>query len=86
LTVREALSAVPATVREQPFGALAVAVAVALCLVVAGVGAVAIWAELEHTWRSFFLMEQVMEMAAPATKLLLVAVVVTGLGTVAMAR
>lgn len=84
--MREALSAVSETVREQPFGALGVAVAVALCLVVGGVGAVAVWAEFEHTWRSFFVMEQVMAMAAPATTLLLAAVVVAGLGSVAMAR
>lgn len=84
--MRETLSTVQKTAREQPFGALAVVVAGALCLVVAGVGAVAIWAEFVHTWRSFFLMEQVMSMAAPATTLLLAAIIVTGLGTVAMAR
>ena len=84
--MRETLSAASETAREQPVGALAVAVAVALCLVVASVGAVAIWAEFEHSWRSFFVMEQVMSTAAPATTLLLAAVIITGLGTVAMAR
>lgn len=85
-TVRETVSRVSATVRERPVGTLAVGVAVALCLVVAGVGAVAIWAEFEHTWRSFFVMEQVMALAAPAATLLLVGVIVTGLGAVATAR
>lgn len=84
--MRETIAAVPDTVREQPFGALAVTAAVALCVVVAGVGAIAVWAEFEHSWRSFFVMEQVMAMAAPVTKLLLAAVLLTGLGTVAMAR
>lgn len=84
--MREALSAVPETVRTQPFGTLAVGVALTLCAVVASVGAVAIWAEFEHSWRSFFVMEQVMAMAAPVTTLLLAAVLVTGIGAVAMAR
>lgn len=84
--MRETLSAVSETVRDQPFGALAVGVAVALCLVVGSVGAVAVWAEFEHTWRSFFVMEQVASVAAPATTLLLAAGIVTGLGSVAMAR
>jgi multisubunit Na+/H+ antiporter MnhC subunit len=62
----------------NPVGLATVGTAVTLLLLVAGVGAVGLWARYVNTWRSFFFMERVTAAAAPVTIALLAALVVSG--------
>ena len=62
----------------NPLGLATVGTAMTLLLLVAGVGAVGLWARYVNTWRSLFLMERVTAAVAPVTVALLVALVVTG--------
>lgn len=49
----------------RPLGLLAVASVGTLLLVVIGAGAIAVWAQLNNTWRHFFLMEQTFATLTP---------------------
>lgn len=62
----------------NPIGLATVGTAVTLALLVAGVGAVGLWARYVNTWRSLFLMERVTAAVAPVTLALLAALVVSG--------
>lgn len=66
----------------DPFGALTLGFVGALCLVVAGVGAVAVVAELVGVWRYYLLMERTIALATPVATVLLAATILAGLGTV----
>lgn len=72
--------------RANPFGLVAVASLSLLCLVVAGAGAVAIYAETVGTWRSLFLMEQTLTLLVPTVKVLLAVAFVAGVGLVVGSR
>jgi len=60
-----------------------VATVVALVALVAGVGAIGLWAGYVNTWRSFFIMEQVVATVTPVVLALAAALVVSGIGTIA---
>ncbi|MFB6117731.1 hypothetical protein [Halosegnis sp.] len=65
-------------VSVQPVEALVAISVGGLCLLVAAVGGLALWAEYVDTWRSFFVLEQTLAMAAPATTVVAALVVVVG--------
>jgi len=69
----------------DPVGALALGSAGALCLVVAGVGAVAVVAELVGTWNYYLVMERAVALAAPVATALLGVAVLAGAGAVVRA-
>lgn len=64
----------------------AVASVGALCLLVAGVGAVAVFAESYATWNWYFVMEQSIALATPVTMWLLGAALAGLVGLTAVAR
>ncbi|QIO21905.1 hypothetical protein [Haloarcula sp. JP-L23] len=70
----------------NPFGLTAAASVILLCVLVAGAGAIAIYAETVGTWRSLFLMEQALALLVPTVKALLAVAFVSGVGLVAGAR
>jgi hypothetical protein len=70
----------------NPVGLASVVTAAALVVVVAGVGALGLWARYVNTWRSFFIMERVVETATPVVLALTAALVVSAIGTVAYLR
>lgn len=70
--------------RENPDGALVAATGLGLCLLVAGLGAVAVWAQFVGTWSSLFLMERAKALVAPVALGLLVTFLVAA--TVRVAR
>ena len=72
-------------VSVRPLDALVAVSVGGLCLLVAGVGAIALWAEFQQTWRSFFLFERTLEAAAPVTAAAAVLLVVAGGAVVARA-
>ncbi|MDS0277771.1 hypothetical protein NDI85_08190 [Halomicroarcula sp. S1AR25-4] len=67
-------------------GLTAAASVTLLCILVAGAGAIAIYAETVGTWRSLFLMEQALALLVPTVKALLAVAFVSGVGLVAGAR
>ena len=67
-------------------GSLTVLAAVALMLVVGGIGAVAVGAELLNTWGHYFLMERAITTATPVAGVLLVLTLLGGLATAVRAR
>lgn len=69
--------------RGDRFPLLAAAVVGALTLVVIGVGAVAMAAELLNTWDYYFLMERTVAAATGVVLALLAAAVLVGFGAVA---
>jgi hypothetical protein len=64
----------------------AVASVGALCLLVAGVGAVAVYAESQGTWGWYFQMEQAIAFATPLSIWLLGAAVALSFGAAIVAR
>lgn len=70
----------------KPIGLATVATAAMLALLVAGVGAVGLWAQHVNTWRSFFLLERVAVMAAPVALVLSATLLVTAAGLIARLR
>lgn len=69
----------------DPVGALALGSTGVLCLVVAGVGAVAVVAELVGTWNYYLLMERTIAIATPVATALLGLAVLAGVGAVVRA-
>ncbi len=67
-------------------GWLTLLVGVALAVVVAGVGAVALGAELLNTWSHYFLMERTITAATPVAGILLVLALLGALATAFRAR
>ncbi|MFC6939813.1 hypothetical protein ACFQE8_07510 [Salinirubellus sp. GCM10025818] len=67
-------------------GSATLVAALALVVVVAGVGAVAVGAELLNTWGHYFLMERTITAATPVAGALLGLVVLGGLATAIRAR
>ncbi|MFC4246996.1 hypothetical protein ACFOZ7_08285 [Natribaculum luteum] len=66
----------------HPFGLLAVASLGALFLLVAGAGAIAVWASLNDTWRHFFLMEQTFATLTPIVLGVAAVAVITSLAAI----
>ena len=67
------------------YAVLALGVFGALGLVVLGVGAVAMVAELGNTWTYYFMLERTVALATPVTTALLALALLVGLGAVARA-
>jgi hypothetical protein len=67
-------------------GWLTLFVGVALAVVVAGVGAVALGAELLNTWSHYFLMERTITAATPIAGVLLALALLGALATAVRAR
>lgn len=72
--------------RANPFGVVAAASVTLLCVLVAGAGAVAVIAQSVNTWRSLFLMEQVMAFLLPGIKVLMIVGLVASMGLVLRIR
>lgn len=70
----------------NPLGLATVGATVTLLLLVAGVGAVGLWARYVNTWRSLFLMERVTAAAVPVTLGLVAALIVTGAALIVLSR
>lgn len=68
---------------RSPWGTMSVACSLLCLLVVAGVGAVALGAELLNTWNHYFLMETTIAAATPVATGLLGVAVLSGIGAVA---
>lgn len=66
----------------HPLGMLAVVAVGTLVLLVAGSGAIAVWAQLNNTWRHFFLMEQTFSTLTPIVIGVAVIAVITSLAAV----
>jgi hypothetical protein len=70
----------------NPVGLATVGTAVTLLLLVAGVGAVGLWARYVNTWRSLFFMERVTAAAAPVTLALFAALIAAGAALIVLSR
>lgn len=77
------MSEEPGRLPGDPVGLAAAATLGLLCLVVAGVGGVAVGAELLNTWGHYFVMERAVAAATPVTVWLAGAAIVAGLAAVA---
>lgn len=67
-------------------GSLTLLVGIALAVLVAGVGAVALGAELLNTWGHYFLMERAITAATPVAGVLLALALLGALATAVRAR
>jgi len=67
------------TVRQHPFGVVAMTAIVLLCLLVAVVGAFAVVAQTVGTWESLFFMERAFALTVPTVKGLLAVSVVASM-------